>query len=69
MVTANFTIQLKRAVSEGRVQAVGKIVKVEGAKVYVESVMVNGKGDEVATGSGLFLPLKMKLSEIAAYSP
>ena len=68
MLTVSFTTQIKRPVSKGRVTAIGKVVKVEGAKVYLESVMYDEDEHEIATGSGMFLPAKMSLSDVESYN-
>ena len=67
MLTVTFTTQIKRPVSKGRVKAVGKVVRIEGAKSYLESVMYDDTGQEIATGGGLFLPAKVSLSEVESY--
>lgn len=68
MVTANFTTKIKKPVNKGRVKAVGKVVKIEGEKIFAESVMYDEEGNEIATGDGLFLPAKIKLAEVQAYN-
>ena len=68
MVTANFTTKIRKPVSRGRVKAVGKVVKIEGEKIYAESVMYDEEGNEIATGDGLFLPAKIRLTDIQAYN-
>jgi uncharacterized protein (TIGR00369 family) len=68
MVTVSFTTQISRPVSKGRVKATGNIVKLDGRKVYVESVMYDEDGNEIAKGNGIFLPAKIGLEEIEAYS-
>ena len=67
MLTVSFTTELKRPVSKGRVKAVGKVVRVEGAKMFLESVMYDDNNQQIATGSGLFLPAKVSLSEVESY--
>ena len=69
MVTVSFTVEISKPVSKGRVKAIGRVVKVDGPKVYVESVMYDEDDNEIAKGNGMFLPLKMKLSDVEAYSP
>ena len=54
MVTVTFSIELSKPVSKGRVKATGRVVKVDGAKVYVESVMYDEEGSEIAKGNGMF---------------
>ncbi len=62
-VTVNFTIDYFAAVTGGTLTAVGWVSKVEGKKIFVESVLKNEAGEKVASGKGLFLPAKMTYAE------
>jgi uncharacterized protein (TIGR00369 family) len=68
MVTVSFTTQISRPASRGRVKAIGNIVKLDGRKVYVESVMYDEHENEIAKGNGIFLPAKIRLKDIEAYN-
>lgn len=67
VLTASFTTSISKPVTSGRVTAVGKIVKIEGRKLYAESVMYDEHENEVAKGHGLFLPCKMRFSDLDCY--
>ena len=67
VLTASFTTDISKPVSKGLVTAVGKVVKVDGKKLYAESIMYNEQGDEVAKGHGLFLPSKMRFKDLDCY--
>lgn len=69
VVTAGFTTNIKKPVTSGVVTAIGKVTKVEGKKLYAESIMYDEDNNEVATGKGLFLPCNMRYTELAAYKP
>ena len=68
MVTASFATEISKPVSRGRVRATGKVVKIEGAKIYAESVMYDEDDKEIAKGNGLFLPVKITLADVQAYN-
>jgi len=68
MLTASFTTNISKPVSSGRIKAIGKVVKVEGKKIYTESVMFDEEGNEIAKANGLFLPAKTKWTDVQTYN-
>ena len=67
MLTASFTTKISKPVSKGRVKATGKVVKIDGARIYVESVMYDEEDNEIAKGNGLFLPSKIMWADVQRY--
>ncbi len=67
MVTANFEINFKAPAAKGVLTAVCEVVKTDGRKVFVEGVLTDDNGQEIANGSGLFLPAKLTFDDVKAY--
>lgn len=69
LMTASFTIHMTRAVSEGELRAVGQAVHVGGSFLIGEAQLYDGRGREVARGSGTFVRTRLKLAAMPGYGP
>ncbi len=69
MLTMSFTTDISSPVSSGTIRASGRVVTVDGNKIYTESVMYDDKNSETARGTGLFIPAKITFAEVQAYNP
>lgn len=67
VLTASFTVHLLRPVSEGVLRATGHVVH-SSRRVYVaESELRDGEGEQVARGSGMFMPSRIALGPEVGY--
>jgi uncharacterized protein (TIGR00369 family) len=67
-LTVTFNIYLLRPVSEGTIQATGRVVH-RSKRLYVaESVLVDAAGLEVARGSGTFMTSSIALTPEIGYA-
>jgi uncharacterized protein (TIGR00369 family) len=66
VLTTSFTIKLTRPVSSGRLESIGKIVKMEEGRWFAESILYNN-GLEVGFGQGTFVRGKTKLTDAMGY--
>ncbi len=67
VLTASFTLYMIRPVSEGEVKATGRVVYGSRRFFVAESVAVNSDGQEVARGSGTFMPSSIPLTPEIGY--
>lgn len=67
VLTINFTTYLERPVSRGEITVLGQVVMAAKNLILAESRMTDGKGREIARGSGHFVPGKVKLSPEIGY--
>lgn len=67
VLTKSFFIDLKRPVSEGLLRAEGTIISAEDGEYFAESKLINEQGKEVASGKGIFVKSKARLSEVEGY--
>lgn len=67
VLTSTFQLYFLRPVSEGHLLARGRVVS-RSKRLYVaEGVLMDGRGKEVARGSGSFLPSSVKLDHELGY--
>ena len=67
VLTVSFNIYLTRPVSEGELKARGRVVHRARRLFLAESELVNGEGQEVARGSGVFMRSTIALSPELGY--
>ena len=67
VLTVSFNIYLTRPVSAGELKASGRVVHRSRRLFLAESELVNGEGQEVARGSGVFMPSTIALSPELGY--
>ncbi len=67
VLTTAFTTYLIRPVSTGTLRSVGRVVSSSRSQFVAESMLYDGKGDEVGRGSGIFVRSRMKLREAMGY--
>jgi uncharacterized protein (TIGR00369 family) len=67
LVTFSFQLYFLRPVSEGQLLARGQVVS-RSKRIYItEGVLFDGRGREVARGSGSFMPTSIKLDPNLGY--
>ena len=66
VLTTSFTISLTRPVTGGRLRAEGRLTSRTERALEAESVLFNGD-EEVARGSGTFVPSKIELVSASGY--
>ena len=66
VLTTSFTIELIRPVTGGRLRAEGRLIAQEERTLEAESVLYNGD-QEVARGSGTFVPSRTELPSALGY--
>ena len=66
VLTVSFNVYFTRPVREGSLRAEARVVSKSKSLVIAESVLFNGD-DEVARGSGTFVPSRVELSEDLGY--
>ena len=66
VLTVSFNVYFMRPVREGSLRAEARVVSRSKSLVIAESVLFNGD-DEVARGSGTFVPSRVELSEDLGY--
>jgi uncharacterized protein (TIGR00369 family) len=67
LVTSTFTTYLTRPVAEGRLAARGRVLNATRGQVIAEAVLYDDREREVARGSGLFVPGRMRLDDALGY--
>ena len=67
VLTISFTSYITRPVSEGTVEAVGKVVYQNRTQFIAESVLCDSKNREIARASGIFVRSKILLSNKIGY--
>ena len=67
VLTVSFNIYMTRPVSAGELQASGRVVHRSRRLFLAESELVNGEGQEVARGSGVFMRSTIALSPELGY--
>ncbi|MDP5211047.1 PaaI family thioesterase [Microbulbifer sp. 2205BS26-8] len=67
VLTISFTTYLTRPVSEGKMQAVGKVVNRNKSQFIAESIVYDSNDKEIGRGNGMFIRSKRKLSETPGY--
>jgi uncharacterized protein (TIGR00369 family) len=68
VLTASFNLYMTRPVSEGEMRATGRVVHGSRRFFVAEAVAVNSDGQEVARGSGTFLPSSIPLTPEVGYA-
>jgi uncharacterized protein (TIGR00369 family) len=68
VVTVSFTVHFVRPVSEGRLQAIGRVVHVGDRLVFAESTLTDTEHHLLAIGVGTFARTKIALSAAIGYS-
>jgi acyl-coenzyme A thioesterase PaaI-like protein len=67
MLTASFNLYMTRPISEGEMKATGRVVYGSRRFFVAEAVAVNSDGQEVARGSGTFMPSSISLTPEVGY--
>lgn len=68
VLTVSFTIHLLRPVSEGEIRSIGRTV-FRGRRLFVaEAQLVDAAGDELARGTGTFMPSAIPLAAEIGYA-
>ena len=67
VLTASFNVYLTRPVSEGRIRSEGRVVSRSRRLILAEAELYDGRGREIARGSGSFMPSQMKLTPEIGY--
>jgi len=67
VLTVSFNIYMTRPVSAGELKASGRVVHRARRFFLAESELVNGKGQEIARGSGVFMRSTIVLSPELGY--
>ena len=67
VLTVSFTTYITRPVSQGKMEAIGKVVNKNKSQWIAESIVYNDD-KEVARGSGIFIRSKILLDDIKGYS-
>ncbi len=67
VLTVSFNVYMTRPVSAGELKASGRVVHRARRLLLAESELVNGEGQEVARGSGVFMRSTIALSPELGY--
>ncbi|TQV89764.1 PaaI family thioesterase [Aliikangiella coralliicola] len=67
VLTTSFTTYLTKPVSSGKMRAVGRVVNKNRTQFIAESVVYNGKGQEIGRGNGIFVRSKNRLMDVKGY--
>lgn len=67
LLTAQFSVQLFRPATLGRLVAHGVVTKPGRSVFFAESVLFGPDGKEIGRGHGSFVPSRTRLDTIAAY--
>lgn len=67
LLTASFTTQLLRPVTDGWLVARGRVVRAGRAMIFAESVLTDEAGVELARGTGVFARSQVKLEDQIGY--
>lgn len=67
VLTVSFNVYFTGPISEGVMQATGKIVQASKRLIIAESVIANSKAREIARGSGTFMRSKILLKDVPDY--
>ena len=67
ILTASFTIDFRRPVSEGPMIATGTVTGTEGRRIFASGTIVDGDGNELASGRGVFVRSRTRLSAELGY--
>ena len=67
VLTVSFNIYLTRPVSAGELKASGRVIHRSRRLFLAESELVNGEGQEIARGSGVFMRSTIALSPEVGY--
>lgn len=68
LVTASYEIKFKNPAPIGRYKAIGELTDSSGRILKARSKVVDDKDQVIAKGTGLFIPTKQPLSDLAGYS-
>jgi uncharacterized protein (TIGR00369 family) len=68
MLTTSFTTYLTKPVSEGTLEAVGRVVHQNKSQFIAESVVYDSNRDEIGRGNGIFVRGKFPLIRAVGYS-
>jgi uncharacterized protein (TIGR00369 family) len=67
VLTASFNLYLTRPVSEGEMKATGRVVYASRRLFVAEAILVDSDGQEIARGSGTFMPSSIQLTPEVSY--
>ncbi len=67
LLTTSFNIYLTKPAIYGKITGKGTLVYYNKRQYIAEAVLYNTEGDEIARGSGVYVPSKIKLNEELGY--
>ncbi len=67
VLTVTFNVYLTRPISEGEMRATGQVLHQSRRLIIAESVLTDSEGQEIARGSGSFMPSSTLLSAEMGY--
>jgi len=67
VLTSTFNLYLLAPVSAGVIRSEGRVVRGGGSSFLAEAVLFNGRNEEIARGSGMFVKSKVKLAPELGY--
>jgi len=68
VLTASFSIQLLRPISQGELRAVGRVVRAGGQLFFAESTLTDADGVELGRGNGVFARSHVPLGPEIGYA-
>lgn len=68
VLTTSFNLHLFHPVATGEIRAVGEVVSTSSRLYVAEAVLYDAQGQEIARGSGTFLPSRVPLTAEMGYS-
>lgn len=68
VLTVSFNIQLLRPISDGSMTAVGKAHFSSRNLYAADTLLRDDRGREIGRGSGLYVPSRIRLADLPAYS-
>jgi uncharacterized protein (TIGR00369 family) len=67
VLTSNFNLHLLRPIAKGEINAIGTVIARTRTQIVAEAIAYNDESQEIARGSGIFVPSNMPLSEAIGY--
>lgn len=67
VLTASFNLYFLRPVSQGRIRSEGRVVSRSRRVILAEATLQDGRGRELARGSGTFMPSRTRLTPDLGY--
>ncbi|MGI9629168.1 MAG: PaaI family thioesterase [Longimicrobiales bacterium] len=67
VLTASFNLYLTRPVVDGRIRSEGRVTSRSKRLILAEAELYDGRGNEIARGSGSFMPSRIPLTPEIGY--